>query len=326
MGGGAIAAAAAPIDWARSEDPTRDGPYLSPIHEEARMKALGFATALGVVALGILACGTTISARASMDGSKIEVGVDFAPGDKTVFIEKTTGNARVDIEFRDANGNVLGTVTGAGPGDSVPIPDGAATGIVSGPSTATSCTGCAPPGGGGTNATKAGYQSMEPTAGFTGEYWVAVLPMAVFPDPSAPDSGPLANKSAGFVIQSERPLTMEQRFNRIRAYLFAGPLAAPKVPADVEIEHLAWMEPNEFGPGARLWSYAVTDDWFLYDPLWNGSTLGYTTHLPGNGWTVRESSVPLSSFNVPGFNQLTVTSQTAEDPAPISIDYSVLSN
>ncbi len=70
----------------------------------------------------------------------------------------------------------------------------------------------------------------------------------------------------------------------------------------------------------------MTDDWFLYDPLWNGNLLSHTTHTPGNGWTVQESSIPASAFNIPGVNVLVVTSQTAEDPGPVVIRHGALTN
>ncbi len=98
---------------------------------------------LGLVCLVIVACEATWNFEAGVDLKELNGELEMSYDGTRIDVEETPDDTRVDIDFTDENGDVVPPgAQGVGEGDQVTPPVGATTAVITGPSSAYSCTGC----------------------------------------------------------------------------------------------------------------------------------------------------------------------------------------
>lgn len=281
---------------------------------------------LAVVALSFAACTGTGYVEATGAGfgvsGKIK-GVYHNCGQaKCAHFDEIRGNARVDVEFRDANGNkIQGTgATGVAAGDSVTVPAGAATMTVSGPSSATSCTGCGSGSGsgtgggtGGTGGTGTGGQmadaftpsDLETALVNQGEAWLYVFPLDAQIEAPAPSSGRLSNTYASFDFRFRGQTTHDQLWALVAPIMLADVGSMPAAPRGVKVNSFMRVVTDANGVGARLYVVDSTNLFKSFRFTLNGSTIADLNHnslsyqAPG-GWRVIEVPIRIKDLVING--------------------------
>jgi len=295
------------------------------------MRETGWAT--GVAAL-IVACAVFVACKSLQVEIEIESfgyeGTIHGHFSKTgedleATIDQTANDARVDVEFRDADGNKLGGATGLAPGDSVAVPDGSAVMVISGPSTATSCTGCngtpAPIAGGrsGGRALAPVRSTVDPT-----ERFIYGFPCEPAIATSEPIWGPLANIHWNIWLRTSGPKTASQLFAEIAPIVMAAPGSAPAIPHRTRVNLLAKVVPNDSGAGARLHVSDKTAGFTRCDLVLNHVTIGTLSsnsvvYGAANGWQVVEIPIAADDFQFTANgsdNVFALTVMTQEDLHP----------
>lgn len=303
------------------------------------------------VALGVLACKGTGSYESGVKGFGLEGYVKGTytcgaqgPGAR---VDEVRDDARVDLEFRDGQGNKVGGATGVSAGQSVPVPVGTTTVTVSGPSSATSCTGCSGSGlvdnAGGDGGSQAfeiteeitldpsdyrnlqshhapsvGHQAVRPF--MPKDYWLYVFPFDAQIDSEVPEFGPLSNTYAQFDIHSAAGKTSDQLWAMVAPVMLSEIGNQPAVPSNIEVKSFFKIVPNQSGFGARLYVADRTAAFEAFHFELNGAlmaTLGANSTLTSepNGWKVLEVPIGVSDFIFNGnisSNAMTVWTDTAE--------------
>lgn len=297
---------------------------------------------------GLAALVTGILFAACVGTGSLEVGVEImgngggfklnwnnpAPDELEAEIVETPGGVRIDVGFLDDDGNLIpgGGATGVAPGDSVPVPAGAAVMVVSGPSEAGSCTGCAggseAPGGAGNPASRTATQV--PCGSGTTDYFSAGLPIGPAVTPG--EVGVVSNTAWRISFTEVTGLSAADIYSRVAPVVEADAFASPLLPGNMELDFLAKFLPNPLGLGGTLIYKDVSVLPYLsFHMDWNGSAyadLGNnsTVHALGNSWHAVEVGVPLTDFNFSGsgssFNSIELRSRTIEDAQPVSFDAS----
>jgi len=286
------------------------------------------------LALGIGACSGTTTVDAHGEIGPLKGGFTIShhsdPSGGTATIKGIPDGKRADIRFYDAHGNEIpgSAVTGAGNGQPFPVPAGTASAVWSGPSSASSCTGCiqnlrSPSGS--VNTTNLGIPVNSPL-----EYFIGGEPVSPETDPDAATYGPLANTMFLFRIQAGPGLSASQLFGMVANIVMADPLDPPRVPRNVEIEQLVKIIPNTFGLGAKVYTCDVSRQPFQsFEMDWNGAffadlSVNSTVFDLPHGWRVIEVPLSLSDFNLIGNNgsdnHLSIWSKTMEDPGKMHLD------
>lgn len=272
--------------------------------------------------LVIIACAGTSSFKVDVAVAGQEGHAEFrhdSAGHK-VKITNATGEP-MDVSFRDANGNQVGTTShGVASGESVDVPAGATEVVVSTPA-------ATPPPSGGTGGHMAeiggdfefAAQQLSPQRAVAQplqSYRIRVAPLA--PD----EDGTAQFANVTFDCNVLAPVkgwdAQKDGWNLIAPILLAGP--GTPIPASVEIVSFVRVQREKLGARIVAADFGHFTDFRL---TWNG-TYGYadlaaghgvSKFAPGNGWEVCETFVPIADFAAPtDLNGGTLTMANTSDP------------
>lgn len=271
--------------------------------------------------IAIAACAGTSSFKVDVAVAGQEGHAEFrhdSAGHK-VRITNAGGEA-MDVSFRDANGNPVGSTShGVASGGSVDVPAGATEVVVSTPATPP------PPSGGtggmadlGEGGTFAAQQigAQRAVAQQLRTYRIRVAPLA----PDEDGTAQLANVTFDCNVLAPIKGWDAQRdgWNLIAPILLAGP--GTPIPANVEIVSFVRVQREKLGARIVAADFGHFTDFRL---TWNG-TYGYadlaaghgvSKFAPGNGWEVCETFVPIADFAAPtDLNGGTLTMANTSDP------------
>ena len=232
-------------------------------------------------------------------------------------VEKLPDNTRADVKFFDAKGNeVTPGATGVAQGDKVPVPHGSTYCEISGASSAASCTGCTPPGGGGMAEGIEGRLVQNLSTRIPApplQKWVYVYTL----DADIDGSTLWGNVSGSFTLQGSPSAT--EIHSQIVGILSGGHGTA--VPPGVNVDTFVRILPEK--QGGRMFIADKTGAFTAMTMLWNGNpfaALGGRNALVSaapNGWQVIEVFISTKDFNLTSgggsSNHLDLSWTTAED-------------
>lgn len=290
------------------------------------------------IALAVAGCASdqgSVSGGAKLGPAEFTIEGQW--GSKALQVTNPPNVARVDVEFRDAQGNVLpgSGATGVPTGGIVSIPDGAAVVVISGASQATTCTGCL--NGGESAGPDPASGSGRAPASLQGKVkrFLYGAPLKALLDPDAPEYGPLANTAWYVDVYAAASKTPSQLFAMAAPFLLSAPLNEPPVSGNVQVGAVARVVPNTGSQGARLFVSSVSADpfeqfdFFLNGILYADLATNSTQHAPQNGWQAVEVAIPLSDFNLPGGlfdNEFETVTKTVEASSPVDLDVRLIYN
>lgn len=281
-------------------------------------------------ALLVIACAGTTSFKVDVTAAGQEGHAEFrhdSAGHK-VKITNSTGEA-MDVSFRDADGNQVGTTSrGVASGSSINVPAGATEVVVSTPATP-------PPPSSGSG----GMAETEDDAAVAARpcilervvanprrpYRIRVAPL----EPVVDRAVPLANVSFDCNVLAPASGWDAHRdgWSLIGPILLAGP--GTPIPNEVEIVSFVRVQREKLGARILAGDIGHFTDFRL---TWNG-TFGYadlaaghgvTRYAPGNGWEVCETFVPIADFDVPTHpNGGALTLANTSDPQPQLVEMAV---
>lgn len=274
--------------------------------------------------LVIIACAGTSSFKVDVAVAGQEGHAEFrhdSAGHK-VKITNATGEA-MDVSFRDANGNQVGTTShGVASGGSVDVPAGATEVVVTTPATP-------PPSGGSTGGKIAeiggdaefAAQQFSPqraAAQPLTTYRIRVAPLV----PDEDGTAQLANITLDCNVLAPAKGWDAQKdgWNLVAPILLAGP--GTPIPSNVDIVSFVRVQREKLGARIVAADFGHFTDFRL---TWNGAYgyadlaagHGVTKFAPGNGWEVCETFVPIADFDLPtNLNGGTLTLANTGDPQP----------
>jgi|GEM_PF-3042639 len=295
---------------------------------------LGVATILAGAL--ILACKGTgeIEAGADVHGHHTGVSVRWRNVDenqKEIEMVATPHDVRVDIVFRDADGNEIPNsgAQGVAPGGTVPVPPGTVAATISGPSNTSPCAGCS--GGGESVPGSAGGRSpanLTAIPASTVHYFSHGVPITAAM--SVEDVGALSNTLWSIQFTDSAGLTPADIYERVAPIVEAPALGTPAMPANMIVESLVKMLPNPGGNGALLVCKDQSSAPFLeFDMDWNEADYADLTwnsqqYALAGSWHAVSIDIPALDFRLIGedgsFNQLSLVTRTVEDPQPVRVD------
>ena len=281
--------------------------------------------------LVIVACAGESSFRVDVAVAGQEGHAEFRHDSSGHKVKITNGTGEpMDVGFRDANGNPVGsTTTGVPSGGSVDVPAGATEVVVTTPAT--------PPSGGTgghmaeIGATDGAFASQQigaqqrVAAQQLRTYRLRVAPLVV--DENGSDR--LANVT--FDCNILAPVNgwdaQADGWKLVSPILFAG----PGTPVPINVDLLSFVRVQREKLGARIVAAdlghftAFQLDWngtFAYADLFAGH--GVNSFALGNGWEVCEAFIPLADFGLPtSLNEGTITMANSGDAQPQQVSIGV---
>lgn len=256
----------------------------------------GFGVVAAVLVLAVVACEGTGSIKGETEFLGAGGSIDISWNNSSATVDRTRGDARVDIVFRDAQGNEIAGSggQGVGPGQSVAVPSGATTMTVSGPSNSTTCTGCT--GGGGMAQGDDFTLDQSSDVKTPVQKWMVLFALDADMDVNAPEYGPLSNTVASFDFLVLPATTASQLFGLIAPIVIADMGNQPAVPSYVTVNFFSRMVPDPSGLGAGIFVADRTAEFQSFAFSLDGvtrATLGWNSvvRTAPFGWQVIETRV-----------------------------------
>lgn len=250
----------------------------------------GVATLITLAAIGVAACASTWSTRATgkFAGAEGELELNYdGSGSKTLKVTVNgTNNAPNDIQFLK-NGQPNGALTTVPNGSTVTIPEGSTEVVIS-------CPGTPPPASG---LVLGGTLHTPERASKRIAYSVHVRTLDVKFEQNA------TNVCASFIVHERAGRSAEELWGVVKPVVLGGP--GTQVASNVEVDSFVTMTP--VSGGARL-SAADTGHFTRFRLRWNGhddyATLVDMTNVAltqwDNGWEVASTFIPFNDFDLSG--------------------------